>query len=101
MRLVISDNGNIISTLTDTTDTHTSNASYLVNQEYIKCLNDAVIAVNIGCWGFYPQEQRIEANAAWVTQKNTRTKIFEQVMNFLPMWSMDLHVGHLLFTPTI
>jgi diguanylate cyclase (GGDEF)-like protein len=98
MRLVSSDSGSIISTLTDTTDIHTLNASYLVNQEYIKCLNDAVIAANIGCWDFYPQEQRIVANAAWVTQKKykdedfrTSNELFADVVDGLTRWASLVH----------
>ncbi len=98
MRLVSSDKGNIISTLTDTTDTHTLNASYLGNQKYIKCLNDAVIVANIGCCDFYSQEQRIVANAAWVTKKKykdedfrTSNELFADVVDGLTRWASLVH----------
>ncbi|MFT7490992.1 MAG: diguanylate cyclase (GGDEF)-like protein [Pseudohongiellaceae bacterium] len=98
MRLIRSDNGSIMSTLSDTTDTHHLNASYRINQKYIQCLNDAVIAANIGCWDFYPQEQRIVANEAWVTQKKYKDKdfrvndeMFADVIDGFARWTTLVH----------
>ena len=98
MRVIRSDNGSIMTTLSDTTDTHYLNASYRINQEYIQCLNDAVIAANIGCWDFYPQEQRIVANAAWVTQKKYKDEdfrvndeMFADVIDGFTRWTTLVH----------
>jgi hypothetical protein len=49
MRVITGDNGSIMSTLMDTTGTHHLNANYRVNQEYIQCLNDVVIAASMSC----------------------------------------------------
>jgi len=98
MRLVKSENGNIISSLTDITKLHQLEAQQLVDQENIKCLNDAVTGANIGCWDYYPQEDRIVANKTWVTQKKYKdedfrvnAEPFSEVIDGLTTWASIVH----------
>lgn len=98
MRLVKSENGNIISSLTDITKLHQLEAQQLVDQENIKCLSDAVSGANIGCWDYYPQEDRIVANKTWVTQKKYKDEDFRvnaapfsEVIDGLATWASIVH----------
>lgn len=98
MRLVRSDNGNIVSSLTDITKLHQLESQQLVDQEVIKCLNDAVTGANIGCWDYYPQEDRIVANKTWVTQKKYKDEDFRvnadpfsEVIDGLTTWASIVH----------
>jgi diguanylate cyclase (GGDEF)-like protein len=98
MRLVKSNNGNIISSLTDITNLHHLEARHLVDKENIKYLNDAVIGASIGCWDYYPQEDRIIANKTWVTQKKYKdedfrvnNELFSDVIDGLSKWASIVH----------
>jgi diguanylate cyclase (GGDEF)-like protein len=98
MRIVKSDNGNIISSLTDITNLHQLEELQLVDKEGIKCLSDAIEGANIGCWDYYPQEDRIIANKTWVTQKKYKdedfrvnTDIFSDVIDGLTKWASIVH----------
>ncbi|MFT6268636.1 MAG: diguanylate cyclase (GGDEF)-like protein [Alphaproteobacteria bacterium] len=98
MGLVKSHNGNIISSLTDITNLRTLEAQQLVDEDNIKCLSDAVAGANIGCWDYYPQEDRIIANETWVTQKKyndedfrVNTKLFSDVIDGLTKWASIVH----------
>ncbi|MFQ3189972.1 MAG: diguanylate cyclase (GGDEF)-like protein/PAS domain S-box-containing protein [Paraglaciecola sp.] len=98
MRLVKGDNGNIISSLTDITHLDHLEEQRLVYKENIKCLSDAVSGANIGCWDYYPQEDRIVANETWVTQKKYKdedfrvnTGLFSDVIDGLTTWASIVH----------
>jgi diguanylate cyclase (GGDEF)-like protein len=98
MRLVKSKTGNIISTLSDISNLHQLETQQLVDKTYIKCLSDAVTGANIGCWDYYPQEDRIIANKTWVTQKKYRdedfrvnNKLFSDVIDGLTKWASIVH----------
>lgn len=98
MRLVKSDNGNIISSLTDISNLHHLEGQQLIYKENIKCLSDAVSGANIGCWDYYPQEDRIIANETWVTQKKYKdedfrlnTELFSDVIDGLTNWASIVH----------
>jgi diguanylate cyclase (GGDEF)-like protein/PAS domain S-box-containing protein len=98
MRLVKGDNGNIVSLLTDITNLQQLEAPELVDKENIKCLSDAVTGANIGCWDYYPQEDRIIANETWVTQKKYKdadfrvnTELFSDVIDGLAKWASIVH----------
>ncbi len=98
MRLVKSDNGNIISSLTDITNLHQLEAKQLVDKENLKCLSDAVTGANIGCWDYYPQEDRIIADKTWVTQKKYKdegfrvnNELFSDVVDGLTKWASIVH----------
>lgn len=106
MRLVKSDDGSIISSLTDITNLHQLEVQQLVDKENIKCLSDAVIGANIGCWDYYPQEDRIVANKTWVTQKKYKddefrlnNELFSDVIDGLAKWASIVHPDDL--EPTI
>ncbi len=97
MRLVKKEQ-HILSTLTDITQQRRLEAQHLQDQETIKCLNDAVNGANIGCWDFYPQEKRIIANKAWVTQKYYKdedfredAQLFSEVIDGLDRWASFVH----------
>jgi diguanylate cyclase (GGDEF)-like protein/PAS domain S-box-containing protein len=98
MRLVKNDNGNIISSLTDITHLHQLEEQQSVYKENIKCLSDAVTGANIGCWDYYPQEDRIIANETWVTQKKYKdedfrvnSELFSGVIDGLAKWASIVH----------
>lgn len=98
MRLCRSSSDTIISSLSDISDLCHLKEQYQKDQETIKCLNDAVNGANIGCWDFYPQEGRIIANKAWVTQKKYRDEdfrvndqVFSEVIDGLDRWSSLVH----------
>lgn len=98
MRLVKSNSGNIISTLTDITHYHYLEEKQLIYKENIKCLSDAITGANIGCWDFYPQENRIIASETWVTQKKYKdedfrinTELFSDVIDGLTTWASIVH----------
>ena len=98
MLLSKSSNNTILSTLTDISSLQDLEKRYQQDQETIKCLNDAVIGANIGCWDFYPQEGKIVANKTWVTQKKYRDEdfrvndqIFSEVIDGLERWSTIVH----------
>jgi diguanylate cyclase (GGDEF)-like protein len=108
MRLVKSDNGNIISSLTDITNLHQLEVKQLVDKENIKCLSDAVIGANIGCWDYYPHEDRIVANKTWVTQKKYKdegfrlnNELFSDVIDGLTKWASIVHPDDLEATSKI
>jgi hypothetical protein len=98
MRLVKSDNGNILSSLTDITYLHQLEEQQLAYKESIKCLSDAVTGAKIGCWDYYPQQGRIIANETWVTQKKYKdedfrvnSKLFSDVIDGLTKWASIVH----------
>jgi diguanylate cyclase (GGDEF)-like protein/PAS domain S-box-containing protein len=98
MTLAKSDNGNIISLLTDITHLHQLKEQQSVYKENIKCLSDAVTGANIGCWDYYPQEDRIIANETWVTQKKyededfrINSELFSDVIDGLSNWASIVH----------
>ena len=98
MRLTKSNNGNIISSLTDVTKLQQLEAQHLIDQENIRCLSDAVTGANIGCWDYYPQEDRIITNKAWVTQKKYKDcdfrvsdELFSDVIDGLQKWASLVH----------
>ena len=98
MRLVKNDNGNIISTLTDITHLYQLEEQQSVYKENIKYLSDAVTGANIGCWDYYPQEDRIIANETWVTQKKYKdedfrvnNELFSGVIDGLTKWASIVH----------
>jgi diguanylate cyclase (GGDEF)-like protein/PAS domain S-box-containing protein len=108
MRLVKSDNGNTISTLTDITHLHHLEEQQLIYKENIKCLSDAVSGANIGCWDYYPQEDRIIANETCVTQKKYKdedfrvnTDLFSDVIDGLTKWESIVHPDDLEATRKI
>jgi diguanylate cyclase (GGDEF)-like protein/PAS domain S-box-containing protein len=108
MRLVKGDNGNIISTLTDITHIHHLEEEQLVYKEYIKCMSDAVSGANIGCWDYYPQEDRITANETWVTQKKYKdenfrvnNELFSDVIDGLKTWASIIHPDDLEATSNL
>jgi diguanylate cyclase (GGDEF)-like protein/PAS domain S-box-containing protein len=105
MRLVKSDNGNIISSLSIITHLNQLEEQQSTYKENVKCLSDAVTAANIGCWDYYPQENRIIANETWVTQKKYRdenfrvsTELFSDVINGLTTWASIVHPSDLKAT---
>jgi diguanylate cyclase (GGDEF)-like protein/PAS domain S-box-containing protein len=98
MSLVKSDNDTIISSLTDITSGQQLINQQLINEENIKRLSDAVAGANIGCWDFYPQEDRIVANETWVSQKKYKDKdfrftneLFSEVINGMETWASIVH----------
>jgi diguanylate cyclase (GGDEF)-like protein len=98
MRLSKSESGGIISSLAGTTELDVLNASYLADKEHIKRLSDALDAANIGCWDFYPQEDRIIATETWVTQKKYKDEdfrankeLFSDVHDGLAKWAEIVH----------
>ena len=98
MRLVKSDSGNIISSLTDITHLYHLEGQQLIYKENVKCLSDAVTGANIGCWDYYPQEDRIIANETWVTQKKYKdedfranAELFSDVIDGLTTWASIVH----------
>ena len=98
MRLVKSNSGNIISALTDITYHHQLEEKQLIDKENIQCLSDAITGANIGCWDFYPQENRIIASETWVTQKKYKdedfrvnTELFSDVIDGLTTWASIVH----------
>lgn len=77
-----------------------------LSQENVKQLNDAVTGANIGCWDFYPKEERILANKNWVLQKKYKDtdlrvndEIFSEVINGLGKWAEMIHPDDL--NPTL
>jgi diguanylate cyclase (GGDEF)-like protein/PAS domain S-box-containing protein len=102
MRLVKSDNGNIISSLSIITHLNQLEEQQSIYKENVKYLSDAVTGANIGCWDYYPQEDRIIANETWVTQKKYRdedfrvsTELFSDVINGLTTWASIVHPSDL------
>jgi diguanylate cyclase (GGDEF)-like protein len=98
MQLTKSTRGTIISSLTDISDLHQLELLHLSDQENIRCLSDAVTGANIGCWDYYPQENRIIANKAWVTQKKYKDAdfrvseaLFSDVIDGLEKWATLVH----------
>ena len=65
----------------------------------IQRLNDAIEGANIGCWDFFPQEERIVANKTWVTQKQYLDEQFRvnpdaqfsDVISGLDRWASLVH----------
>jgi diguanylate cyclase (GGDEF)-like protein/PAS domain S-box-containing protein len=102
MRLVKGDNGNIVSSLTDISNLHHLEGQQLIHKENIKCLSDAVSGVNIGCWDYCPQEDRIIANETWVIQKKYKdedfrlnTELFSDVIDGPTNWASIATPGDL------
>jgi diguanylate cyclase (GGDEF)-like protein/PAS domain S-box-containing protein len=98
MRLVKSDNGNIISSLTDVTYLHQLEEQQSIYKENIKCLSNAVTGANIGCWDYYPQEGRVIVNHTWVTQKGYQDQefranheLFSDMIGGLKKWASIVH----------
>jgi hypothetical protein len=72
------------------------NASCLADKEHIKRLGDALDTAKIGCWGFFPGEDRIIATEAWVTQKKYKDfrankELFSDVLDGLAKWAEIVH----------
>ncbi|MDP2561814.1 diguanylate cyclase [Psychrobium sp. 1_MG-2023] len=98
MTLVKTKDNCIASTLKDITKQHSLEQLQKEQQESIKCLNDAVTSANVGCWDFYPKQERILANKTWVTQKGYKdsdyrvdTKDFSEVSGGLSKWASIVH----------
>lgn len=66
--------------------------------EDVDRLECALIAANIGCWDYHPQEKRIIANKTWVEQKRYQDVqiranhgTFSEVVNGLDKWRELVH----------
>lgn len=105
IKVTVDDTQYIYINIVDTTREYELSQALEENQRYVKQLDDAINGAGIGCWDFFPQEEKIVINKAWVTQKKYQDaefrksdELFSELIGGLSKWRELVHPDDLEIT---